>query len=99
MSEEPNPYQPPSAPVAPAAGQADVIRSLSPCFKCGNSLARKVKFTWWGGLIGPKMFHHVKCVECGQLFNSKSGRSNSTAIAIYFIVTLTLALAVIYSIR
>ena len=45
------------------------------------------------------MFHHVKCVECGQLFNSKSGRSNSTAIAIYFIVTLTLALAVIYSIR
>ncbi len=32
-----------------------------PCPRCGGH-ANKVGMTWWGGVIGPKLFTHVKCV-------------------------------------
>ncbi|MEO8041040.1 MAG: hypothetical protein ABI646_00400 [Acidobacteriota bacterium] len=35
-----------------------------PCPKCGGPAA-KLKFTWWGGILGPKMLTHVKCTSCG----------------------------------
>jgi uncharacterized protein (DUF983 family) len=45
-----------------------------------------VKFTWWGGVIGPKMLSHVKCGQCGLAYNGKSGQSNTTGIVIYTVV-------------
>ena len=58
-----------------------------PCPKCGSTNVEKVKFTWWGGALGPSMFTHVKCNNCGTQFNGKTGQSNQTNIFIYFLVT------------
>jgi hypothetical protein len=37
---------------------------------------------------------HVKCAQCGQAYNGKTGKSNDTAIAIYLIVSLVIGLAI-----
>jgi len=54
------------------------------CPNCGQTNATKMKFTWWGGALGPAMFTHVKCNNCKTEYNGKSGRSNQTNIIIYF---------------
>lgn len=66
------------------------------CPQCGNTHVTPVSFTWWGGVLGPKMFSHVKCATCGATFNGKTGRSNNTAIAIYIAVVLVIALAIAF---
>jgi hypothetical protein len=63
------------------------------CPHCGaQGHAKKVGFTWWGGALGPWMFCHVRCSECGTCYNGRTGKSNNTAIAIYTIVTFFIAL-------
>ncbi len=64
----------------------------APCPQCGNANATKVKYTWWGGALGPSMFTHVKCNDCGTQFNGKTGKSNQTNIILYFVVTFVIAL-------
>ena len=59
-----------------------------PCPECGSQSAEKMSFTWWGGIIGPKVLSHVKCGDCGQQYNGKTGRDNTTGIVIYSIVVL-----------
>jgi endogenous inhibitor of DNA gyrase (YacG/DUF329 family) len=53
------------------------------CPKCGKPDPKKVSFTWWGGILGPKLLTHVKCEACGAAFNGKSGKDNTTGIVIY----------------
>ena len=53
-----------------------------PCPKCGGA-AEKLGFTWWGGVIGPRILTHVKCTSCGNKYNGKSGKVNTTGIIIY----------------
>ena len=77
------PVQPPVASWPPAGANQS-----APCFRCGSTYARKVDFTWWGGLLGPKMLNHVRCVQCGQAFNAKTGRSNLAAIVLYQAIVL-----------
>ena len=64
------------------------------CPKCGSTDAKKVTFTWWGGLLGPKLFNHVKCLDCGTTYNGKTGQSNTRNIVIYTLV-VGLPLAVV----
>lgn len=64
------------------------------CPDCGADAAERVSFTWWGGLLGPAMFCHVSCRNCGTTYNGKSGKSNNTAIAIYLGVSLAISLVV-----
>ena len=45
-----------------------------------------VKFTWWGGILGPRLLSHVKCQNCGTAYNGKSGASNTTGIVIFMVV-------------
>ncbi|KAF0109194.1 MAG: hypothetical protein FD146_238 [Anaerolineaceae bacterium] len=58
----------------------------APCPKCGSASASKVSYTWWGGFLGPAMFHQVKCSQCGNSYNGKTGKSSTTAIIIYSVV-------------
>src|SRR5947209_6924685 len=44
------------------------------CPKCGDPRSKQVAFTWWGGLIGPRLLSHVKCLTCGTAYNGKTGR-------------------------
>ncbi len=72
------------------------MTSYAPCPRCRNSAAEKVKFTWWGGLLGPKLLTHVKCGSCGYKYNGKSGKDNTTGIAIYFGVMFLIAFAIFF---
>ena len=84
-----NPYAAPVAgPPAYGHGQPGQVG----CPNCGHSNYSKVGFTWWGGLVGPWLFSHVRCNSCATTFNSKTGKSNNTAIAIYLGVGLGIGL-------
>src|SRR5690349_17157571 len=44
------------------------------CPQCGcPGHADRVTFTWWGGLVGPAMFNHVRCRRCDTCYNGKTG--------------------------
>jgi hypothetical protein len=45
-------------------------------------------FTWWGGLLGPRLFKHTICRACGFGFNRETGKSNGGKIAAYTIVAI-----------
>ena len=70
-------------------------RSMSNCPKCNSDQYSKVGFSWWGGVLGPKLFNHVKCDGCGATFNSKTGKPNTTAIIIYSIVVSAIVIALV----
>jgi hypothetical protein len=58
---------------------------------------RPIGFTWWGGLLGPKLLHHVECTHCRARFNGRTGRSNDTAIAIYMIAIGAVAFMLVFA--
>ena len=65
-----------------------------PCPHCQKTDPEEIKFTWWGGVLGPKMFHHVRCLQCGKTYNLKTGKSNDVAIMIYTVVGLILGIGI-----
>lgn len=69
------------------------------CPKCDSKTVSKVKYTWWGGVLGPKLLHHTKCATCSYTFNSKTGKSNTTGIVLYSVVLFVVAFAAWYFIR
>jgi len=61
---------------------------------------RPVGFTWWGGLVGPRLLSHVECPSCGARFNGKSGQDNTSGIVLYCLILGALVAAfVIYMLR
>jgi uncharacterized protein (DUF983 family) len=70
--------------------QNQLQNQYAPCPKCNQSAAQKMSFTWWGGIIGPKLLTHVKCGMCGTGYNGKTGKDNTTNIIIYSIVTVVI---------
>ncbi len=65
------------------------------CPRCGGTQATPVTFTWWGGLIGPKLLNHVRCTSCRYAYNGKTGRSNTTGIIVYTAVGLGIAAVIL----
>ena len=65
-----------------------------PCPKCGNSEAVKIKYTLWGGHLGPKLSHRVRCNVCGKDYNGKTGRSISVTISIYVSVLIAIMIII-----
>ncbi|MCH2020845.1 MAG: hypothetical protein MK207_00085 [Saprospiraceae bacterium] len=63
-----------------------------PCYNCNEINYTKYKYTWWGGLLGPKLLDHVRCNSCRKTYNGKTGLSNSRAIVIYWIALLGIVL-------
>ncbi len=84
-----NPYASPAiesrAPVARPAGQTH-----APCPGCGAAEAKPISWTLWGGALGPRMFHHVRCKRCGAAYNGKTGQYNTTAITMYLLVSVAI---------
>jgi hypothetical protein len=72
------------------------VNAFAPCPNCKNAAGERVKFTWWGGVLGPKLLSHVKCGACGSKYNGKTGKDNTTGIAIYFIVVAVLAFGALF---
>jgi transposase-like protein len=71
------------------------MNRYAPCPNCSACEATEIGFTWWGGVVGPKMFHHVKCSKCGTTYNGKTGKSNQQAIAIYLAVSAIIGIAIV----
>jgi DNA-directed RNA polymerase subunit RPC12/RpoP len=100
------PYAGASMPPAgfPAPGgdwqQTPPLPAPGRCPKCGSDQATMPKFTLWGGVIGPKLLHHVRCDRCGTTYNQKSGQSNLMNIILYqaVIVGILLVLGVVFAV-
>ncbi len=97
-----NPYATPQAPLGqtPPAGEQQWApppgaEVFAPCPRCGCQYADRVKFSWWGGLVGPKLFTHVKCRNCASCYNGKHGTWNTTNIVLYTIAGVVLGAAVV----
>jgi transposase-like protein len=74
----------------------DNVLNEDGCPKCNSLNVKPVSYTWWGGIIGPRILKHTKCNDCKFTYNRKTRQSNTTPIVIYSVVTLVLALAVVY---
>ena len=68
------------------------------CPHCGSTTATKVNFTWWGGILGPRLLNVVSCSGCGKQYNGKTGQSNTNAIIIYSVVVVVIAVVVFIAI-
>ena len=75
------------------------MEEYAPCPNCQQSNATQISFTWWGGMIGPRILSHVKCQSCGTTYNGKSGKSNIVGIIIYTIVIFVVLLFVFAAIK
>lgn len=64
------------------------------CPRCQAQDIVKPTFTWWGGILGPKLLDHAQCRRCNFGFNAKTGKSNTTAIGIYFGVIFAIVILV-----
>ena len=72
------------------------MTSYAPCPKCNQAAAEKLRFTWWGGLLGPKILTHVQCRSCRHKYNGKTGKDNTTGIIIYSVVVGVLVLGLVF---
>jgi hypothetical protein len=87
-----NPYAAPQAPIEPRPSGA---LAEDTCPRCRSSNVKRPTYTWWGGLLGPKLFNHAVCSGCGFGFNYKTGKGNATAIGIYLGVSMLVALVIV----
>lgn len=89
------PMQPYAPPGVPPGGQQQAFGYHHPygvmpspyglsCPRCQGVNVHKPTFTWWGGILGPKLFNHAVCNGCGFGFNAKTGKSNTNNIIIYY---------------
>jgi hypothetical protein len=62
----------------------------APCPNCGQTNAKKVNYTWWGGALGPSLMTHVKCQSCGAQYNGKTGQSNQNNIIVYVVASFVI---------
>jgi hypothetical protein len=67
------------------------MSKFAPCPKCSSARAEQMTFTWWGGLLGPRLLTHVRCAGCGTQYNGKTGQSNTGAIIAYSVVVGVIA--------
>ena len=78
-----DPYLPPAAHARSAAAPR-----CSHCPKCGETESTKVRYNWWGGALGPKLFHVVRCSRCRAQYNGRTGGSLTKAIIIYQVIAV-----------
>jgi hypothetical protein len=79
-----DPYAPPTAPVQGTETET--------CPRCGHHDIHTPSYTWWGGALGPRMFHHRVCRACKLGFNAKTRRSNTRTIILYQVVAFAIAI-------
>ncbi|HEY0377919.1 MAG TPA: hypothetical protein VGC87_13435 [Pyrinomonadaceae bacterium] len=85
-------YPPPQPGWQPGPGVSEFV----PCPACRRPDPQQMTFTWWGGVLGPKLFKHVKCRGCATTYNGRTGQSNTTNIVIYSVVMGVIAFALFF---
>jgi ribosomal protein S27E len=90
-----DPYKPPQTPLDSSTKSGPPLpNGWVPCPGCEGTDVTMPSFTWWGGAIGQRILSHVKCNDCGQTFNAKSGKSNTPAIIAYQVVGLLIGVGI-----
>ena len=74
---------------------SNALTNIAPCPKCSKADASAVGFTWWGGVLGPKLLHVVSCNGCKTQYNGKTGKMNTTNIIIYSVIVGIIAIVVV----
>jgi|GEM_PF-892754 len=70
------------------------------CPYCQHDRSRKVRFTPWGGVLGPAIMRVVACAQCGQQFSGRNGSKIEGHRRVYSIIMIVmLALLVAYAIK
>lgn len=65
------------------------------CPECGcPGHAEKVRYTFWGGILAPKLFSIVECNKCGTRYNGKSGNHYTVGMIIYLVVAFLIIAAI-----
>ena len=59
-----------------------------PC--CAAPTPTRIRFTLWGGVIGPALLSLVQCAACGIHYNGKNGSRVEKTIRLYTALALTL---------
>ena len=92
---------PPTALLPPNPQQLRVqgFGSSAPCPQCGGTQTAPVGFTWWGGVLGPRIFHVVRCTGCRLQYNGQSGGRLGKAIAIYTAIAVAIAGSLFFLVR
>ncbi len=67
-----------------------------PCPKCGRSAAEKLGWSFWGGYLGPRLFHQVKCKFCGTTYNGKTGKSTTVPVILLNVIVLVVLLVIVW---
>ncbi|MDT4965855.1 MAG: hypothetical protein QOJ64_592 [Acidobacteriota bacterium] len=88
-------YPPPGWQGAPPPAYQAGASPYVACPQCRTPDPEKVGFTWWGGMIGPRLLSHVKCRSCGNAYNGKTGNSNTTGIVVYSLILFGIGLAIV----
>ena len=68
--------------------QVMIVSQVSiPCPRCGQIGANIRTWSWWGGLLGPKILKQATCMFCNQDFNHQTGKPiTGQTVALYVLV-------------
>ncbi len=80
---------------APTGAPGPRITEFAPCPRCNQAQAAKVGFTWWGGVLGPRMLNVVRCLGCGTQYNGKTGGTLTSGIIVYTLVVTGIVVLVL----
>ena len=88
-----------TAPPTSNYPRPDLAAAYGPvCPQCNTAGAKKVRYTWWGGVIGPNILSLHKCPGCGFSFNGKTGAPAMKGIIIYNVVVGAISLPAVLAI-
>jgi len=64
------------------------------CPRCETGTPQVVKFTVWGGTLGPRLLSQVRCRNCGQSYNGKTGKDLAVGMIWYISISALVGLAI-----
>lgn len=67
------------------------------CPKCNHDGLKKVRYTWWGGVVGPALIPINKCESCGHSFNRNTGKPLTGAIVVYSVVIFAVLFLIFFA--
>jgi predicted nucleic-acid-binding Zn-ribbon protein len=97
-----NPYAPPtphSGPLGGPPGSPEEAVARGVCPKCGSHDTHQPSFTWWGGMLGPKLFNHRVCRACGFGYNAATGQNNRGKIITYVVIANVIGIGAIIALN
>lgn len=68
------------------------------CPHCGSTNVKRLRFTWWGGFVGPWLLRYVRCGGCGKKSSLRPGRRRLLWIVLYNLCALAVGGALLFAV-